>query len=341
MLRFLSSLFTGTAERSGGVDEALLEKAIDRVVVGTDPRIRALGDYQKRLREPVGQAVSHVIDLVDALPPPVAISPRAFSEDSGIRAFFVSTEHLRKVLGGFSTVRDYLTDLAELPPDDVFGLLTMAREERNVFGMELDGDNLRRDVMQVSVNFRNHRYLGPTGNELDTRRELKIRAFDFLIEKTLERITGERGKRLELDQQKHLLQQKLDAMKAGQWGLGMMLIDNEGQRPSLAKLEEKINLIDAELGQFHSDKLGLEESLAYVVDTLGQPSAWLAAREIHLRLDYRGIKLAESSAAPAREITLTELFSSTGECRTILLGRIARADIPEPPDIWNAAKSYL
>jgi len=60
MLRFLSSLFTSPAERSGGLDETLVEKAIERAVAGKDRRPHALRDYRKRLRQPVEQAVLHV-----------------------------------------------------------------------------------------------------------------------------------------------------------------------------------------------------------------------------------------------------------------------------------------
>ena len=88
--------------------------------------------------------------------------------------------------------------MAEPLPGKIFGLLSMAMKERKVLGVELVDDTLRRDVMQVTVNFFNHRYLGPTSNEQDTHRELKKRAFDFLIEKALECITGERNKRSEL-----------------------------------------------------------------------------------------------------------------------------------------------
>ncbi len=341
MLRFLSSLFTNPQEQPGGLDEALIEKAIDRVVAGTDRRLHALGDYRTRLRQPVEQSANHVISLVDALPPPMAISPRAFGEDSALRAFFVSTDHLSEVLRGFNTVREYLAELAEPLPEEIFGLLAMTREERGVFGMELAEGTLRRDVMQTAVNFSNHRYLGPTGNEVDTRRELKKRAFDFLIEKALWRLTGERGKRRELGRQRHLLKQKLDAMQAGRWGLGPMLNDSEGQRPDLAALEAEIERIEAELGHSHTDHLGLEESLACVADTLSRPADWLASREVCLRLDYRGIKVPDSSAAPAMDISLSELFSGTGERRTVMLGRVARVDIPEPPDFWKTAKRYL
>lgn len=339
MLRFLSSLFSSPDERSAGLDEALLDKAIDRAVDGTDPRLRALDGYRKRLRGPVERTVDHVIALVDALPAPAEISPRAFGEDPVLRAFFVSAEHMREVFGGFAGVREYLAGVEGPPPEAVFGLMTMVREERAVFAMELEEETLRRDVMQTAVNFSRHRYLGPAGSEAETRWELKKRAFDFLVEAALARLAEERGKRRELDRQRHLLRQKLDAMRAGSWGLEEML-DGDGERPrDAAALEAEIEAVEAELGQFATDTLGLEDSLACVADTLANPADWLAARRLSLRLDYRGIKVPDSS--PAAEIELAELFSGTGAQRTVLFGRIARADIPPPPDFWKAAKRYL
>ncbi|SDY08830.1 hypothetical protein [Nitrosomonas sp. Nm33] len=341
MLRFLSSLFTGTSEQNKGLPEDLIEKAIERAVDGTDRRIRAIGQYRKRLHQPVELTIDHVISTVDALPAPIEISPRAFGQDSCLRAFFVSTDHLREVFGNFKTVRNYLTDLTGPFPEQIFGLLSMVMEEHKVFGVELVGETLRREVMQVTVNFSNHRYLGPTSNELDTRRELKKRAFDFLIEKALERIAGERSKRRELDRQWYLLQQKLNTMKAGNWGLDPMLTDHEQQHPDLAALEAEIEVIERELGQFHTDNLGLEESLASVIDTLSHPAAWFASREIRLRLDSMGIKIQDSSTVPSKEIVLTEIFSGTGERGIVLLGHIARTDIPEPASVWREALRYL
>ena len=162
----------------------------------------------------------------------------------------------------------------------------------------------------------------------------------FLVEKALEQLTNERGKRRELDRQRHLLKQKLDAMRAGQWGFGAMLDDGATQPPDLVALEAEIETIEAELGNSHADRLGLEESLAHVADTLSHPEDWLASRAVSLCLDYRGIKIAGPSSA-GHEITLTELFSGTGERKTIMLGRIARADIPEQADFWKTAKRYL
>jgi hypothetical protein len=138
-----------------------------------------------------------------------------------------------------------------------------------------------------------------------------------------------------------LLQQKLDAMQAGRFGLGGMLTETDAQPANLADLEAEIKRIDRGLALSHADNLSLEESLAIVVDTLSRPDEILASRAISLRLDYRGIKVADSVGVPANDITLTEVYSGTGQQRTVLHAYIPRSDIPEPPDFWKLAKRYL
>ena len=68
MLHFLSSLFKPAAGEAGAPDKALIEAATERAIDATDPRLRALGNYRKRLREPVEQAARHIIGLVDSQP---------------------------------------------------------------------------------------------------------------------------------------------------------------------------------------------------------------------------------------------------------------------------------
>jgi len=341
MLRFLSSLFNSPQESATGIDEALIDKGIERLLAGTDPRIRALPAYRKHLRDPVAGAIEHVIALVERLPEPAPIGPSHYGEDPRLKSFFVSAEHMSEVFGKLRMLRDFLKSVSGAPPDEIFGLLTMAREERQVLGMELDGDRVRKDVLQVAVNFTGHRYIGPAGSEPDSRRQLKIRAFDFLVERALERLMEARSSRRELDRQRRLLKQKLGALHAGDFGLGPMLEEANGEHPDAASLEAEIERIDAEYGQFRSDQLGLEESLECLLEVFGRPSDWLAARELRLRLDSRGIRVEECTSTTAHDLNLTELYSGSGVTRIILLGRIARCDIPQTPDMWKSAARYL
>lgn len=341
MLRFLSSLFTPTAAEDESPDRDLIDAAIERAVDGTDRRLRALGDYRRRLREPVERAVDHVIALVDAMPAPAEISAQSFGADPRIRAFFSSVDHLHGVLGKLKDVREYRRHCAEIPADEIFGLLVMQKEERTVLGMELEGDAVRKDVVQVAVSFSHHRYIAPASSEKGTRWELKKRAFDFLIERALERLAQETRKRVELEHQRCLLRRKLDALRAGNWGLGSALADNGHNGADVDVMEAEIESIDAELGQFGTNSLGLDQSLDCIAGVLGRPKEWLDTRPVALRLDYRGIKLADSGPPAAGELQLTELFSATGARRIILPGRIPKGEIPDRPDVVKELSRYL
>ena len=48
VLRLLQSLFSATSNKSGNFDAALIRGAIERVVDGTDPRLRMARQYRKK-----------------------------------------------------------------------------------------------------------------------------------------------------------------------------------------------------------------------------------------------------------------------------------------------------
>ena len=108
MFHFISSLFSPSADRVPGLDNELIDAATDRVIMGTDKRLQGLGSYRRQLREPVEKAVVYVIKLIDALPEPVEISRRSFSNDPRLRAFFASFNHMQEKVGAAKTVEAYL-----------------------------------------------------------------------------------------------------------------------------------------------------------------------------------------------------------------------------------------
>ena len=341
MLSFLSSLFAPDTSKSGGVDKALIERATERAVDGTDPRLRALGNYRKQLREPVELAVRHVIELIDGLPEAVPLSRKRYSTDPCLRAFFASNDHLQEVLGGFRTISDYLKGLPGLPPHEIFGLLTLEWKERNILGIEQQGDRVRRDVQQVSVNFFNHRFACPSDNEAETSLELKKRAFDYLLKMALEKISATRGKHQELKREQQLLDKKLAAMKAGGWGLETMLSPDEEHAPDMGALAAKIDAVESELLALGTASGGLERNLDLLAEVLAQPAHWLYRDEVRMHLNAMGIKSDASSGGPVNDLQLIGLFSASGERRIVLPVRLLRSELPERPDFFKQASRYL
>jgi len=205
--------------------------------------------------------------------------------------------------------------------------------------MEMDGDTLRRDVMQTSISFTQHRFVAPADSERMARRELKKRGFDFLLEKALEGIVAAKERRGSLAKSRQLLRRKLDALKSGQWGLEHAFFEGDEYCPCVEALEADIAAIDEELGQSAGIELGLDESLTHIAETLSRPQDWLTLNPLRLNLDYRGIKQGDTDSVDAVEFS--EISSVQGQHRIVLLGWIPRDQLPEPKDSIRLGQAYL
>jgi hypothetical protein len=341
MLKFISSLFSSEERRADGLDKSIIDEAIERAVEGTDRRLRGFGDYRKRLRASVEAAANYVVDFVDTLPEPVEISPGAYNSDARLRAFFASADRMREVFGGFTAVDDYLKNKQGLKPGRLYGLLMMKWQEKQVLGMELQNEIVKRDVLQVTYNFFNHIFIGPTDDEDQTRWELKTRAFDFMVEQALERIVQAQGKRGQLKEQKRLLEQKLEKMNAGNWGFSAMQPGNDNPSPDLVSLEEEIESIERGLQALSADRSNIEGNFDHINQTLGNPAACLSKRNIDITLDEMLIKRDSNAGGRVNRLDLLEFYAANGERRIALNGWISTSDLPRKKDFLDEASRYL
>jgi hypothetical protein len=341
MFRFLSTLFSGATPAPGAPDRSLVETAIERLIDGTDPRLRGFLNYRARLYDPVAGAVRHVLELIDGLPAPVEISRAAYADDARLRAFFASPAQMREILRDAQSLQDAVHTPGVAASGRVFALLSMDMQERKMLGMELQGDQVRRDVLQDVVNFSNHRLVCASDSAAETGRQLELRAFDFLVEQALKRVLSSKEVRVELEYQRLLLQRKLDAMQAGDWGLSSMLTGTETRHRDRDQLEQQIAAVEEELAA-HSDRpADIEDRFAMINAVMSEPAEWLAVREVPLRVDAMLVKREgpEDDAIPP--ISLTEVYSAGGESRIILPGYIPRDEIPPPTDGLDAARQLL
>lgn len=341
MLQFLSSLFVSSEKPSSVVDDALIAAATDRIVEATDKRLFAYGNYRKQLRDSVETAVVYIINMIDALPLPVEISRRTFSSDPGLHAFFVSFAHLQEKVGGARSVREYMKQAHCVESSRIYGLLTIEWEEINRLGTVLQGDMIQREVMQKAVSFFNHRYIGPSDSLEEAKMNMKKRVFDYMIEIALGKIIAERNMRAELNQQQVLLKRKLAMMKAGNWGLGEMLSQNENSPPDLNSLSAEIESIETELSKLGASHELLKRNMQIIKDTMSNPGKQMAAHNINMRLDNMNIKVDESSSVTVNNLDLIEFYSSRGETRIVLPCWYPVNEIPPVKDFISEAKRYL
>jgi len=341
MLHFLSSLFSDTSRLPGGPETALVEAAIERLVDATDPRLRGFGNYRKRLYAGVQQSVIHIQAMIDGLPEPVEVSRRTFGSDPRLRAFFASPDRLQHAIANAPSVVDYLARHKGPYSEFIYGLLAPKSRERQVIGMDLQGDQVRRDVLQKVMDFSDHRFFGAAGSESEARDEMKKRAFDFLAGLALKRILDIKEKRAELAQQRRLLQRKFDAMQVGNWGLEPMLGQEETPRPDYAALEKQIEAGEAELLGLCGPSADLETHFDCINAVFEKPEEGLALRPVEMQIDAMSLKISDPSDASSQALQLDEMYSSSGARRMVLFGYFPRNELPPESDFFKEAQRFL
>jgi hypothetical protein len=216
MLSFLHSIF-GNAPTPGGYPESLVKAAIERAVDGTDPGLRAVTGYKRRLRPAVLHAIDYVVALVDGMAPPISLAPDSYRDNPLLRDFFISGDEVRELITGDRNLADFLSGqtVASL---HVTALLALEKHQKVILGAELSGDIVLRDVPQTTVSFEAGHLLDPTASEQETRRQLKRRAYDHLLSIALKCISIVKTERDELERHRALLQSKLNLLQRGGWG---------------------------------------------------------------------------------------------------------------------------
>jgi hypothetical protein len=332
MLKLFQSLFG--VRTAAAWPEALIDAVIERAVDGTDPRLRALGDYRRRLREPALATIEHVMRLVDGLPAPVPANAEGYREDPALRAMFASQERLFEVLGKDPALEPVVR--AHIGAAPVYGLLVVEMREKHVLGMDLENDMLKRDVQQTVISFDAHRVLDPHPDEVECRRVLKRRAFDHLLEQVLEAMSERTTARRDLGTQRGLLRRKLSALQGAGWaferGAG-------GEASDIAALERRLAGIEQELAALGPDEETLGAHLQLLAEALAAPAARLRVEERRLILDHRNV-LREVADTVAREFTVHELRDSRGARAVLRMLAIDPAVVPRS-DFFSAASRYL
>jgi len=342
MLSLLQSIFgLSDTPQPGGHDDELIELATERVIDGTDPRLRAVSEYRKTLRPAIECAVDHVIGLVDALPRPIELSRRQLSRDERVGALFVSPDHLKDTLLQSHALQEYLDQRTGIDPENIYALLGVEQREKRVLGMELEGEVLRRDVAQVAISFSNHRYMGPMDNEQESCRELRKRAFDFLIQLALKNIVSQRQEQSAMLGQRELLRDKLQALESARWGMDSLL--DQAQQTSLdpRSVEQRIARVESELSGIDTDPVTLDRYLDVISECLEAAPRHLQMATVTLRLSRMGIKAEDADDAGTITLKLQEFAASDGRKVIALPVYIPFSELPEKPDFLANASRYL
>jgi len=313
---------------------ATLAEAIEKVISGTEPKLRALGSYDRTLKPVVEATLKYIDDLIDRLPAPIELSRAAWQHDHRINAFFASTADLRRVLSQVVELQDFFR--VRPGANEAYAILISTREERETFGISLQDDMLRRDVAQTSVAFVEPRLLNPSDTEEQVRQQAKhcaLKLFIHLARKRLERLQARRDG---LERERQMLETRLRALRAG-------------SRPadSTEELERQLAQTEAALaanaretsGMCHpGERLG--RMLEQIHSVFAAPQEQLTLAPVSMYLDRLGIKHPGGAGSQAPELSLLEC-TTPASSKVITLVRCPRSELMTKEELIAQGNAFL
>lgn len=302
----------------------ILDRAIERVTDGTDNRIRAVPGYKRKLYKSILKSLEFADKLIDQVPGAIELDSDHFVIDPYIRVFFPTKNGLMKVFQQSSELKQYFTDAAHANDSESCVLLCMRKFEETILGMELEGDQVIKDVKQTRVTFAGHRIYSPAESESSARRELKCCIFEGLVDNALAKISELRKRRQQLESEQQILNSRLRSQKPG--------VDIHGHPQAMAVTAE-LNNEALQLEQIEKElsELGYvtpETCLGFVNDILSQPEEFVCLQNITMRVDKSGIKRAtEAQSQAVCDLHLSEVTIKGHPPRVVTLAKIHRKEL--------------
>jgi len=296
---------------------------VERVVEGTDSRIRLVNSYKKKLQGAVSNSLEYTDDLIDLIPEAVDVSASAFVSDPYVNAFFVNVSDLQTVFSHSSEVREFMEDFSNVDTPRCCALLCMQKSEKTVMGVELAGDMLKRDVRQTAVSFSDHRIYSPTPSEAETREGLKQCLFGGLVTNALEHIVQLRLASQRLKKERQMLQARLRRYQHNKGGAEQNARSELAQE--IEEIRQKLSMIEEQLKKTHP--LTPQESLEQVNTVFSRPDKFVRFKNVALRLNKMGIRIEPTSRQACNEIRLTEVKIGDELPRVVTLAKFPRDEL--------------
>lgn len=333
----LDRIFGGGGQRRvPPKDDAIAREIIDRVVAATDQRLKGVAGYQAKLRDPALATLEHLRAIATAIPGPVEVNTRAWTQDRTIRALFASARDVPRTFSRDRGVREFF---ARSVAPDCLAVLGLARTERQVFAPQQRGDGVQLDVARTSVSFGDARIVAPAADPMAARVDFGKRAIDYLAMRALERMTANQEAQKELEQERGLLKARLrlaEQGRAGLSGLGASTGNEVADRAALAaKIKENARALEA----FSPTGL-MARFIGILRDVLADPAAHLRLEPCTLALDAMNFRVPCASE-DSTTLHLQELRLVDRPPYAIMLAQFPRSELLPAGDALADAERYL
>lgn len=322
------------------VSDEMRRWAVDKAVTLTNPQLKLLSNWEKKLAPAVDTTIDYLRGLVPALPAVRELSAATWSADPALRAFFVKPADIEDVLARSDNLRTLFAKRPEL--DAAYAVLSTAIAEQQVFGLAMRGETIQRDVAQRSVSFSDHKTRLCGEDEASLRKVVGIEIFEFLLGQAMAEIGAERAERQELQGNRSLIRSRLRLLQQYGPGLGSMFGEAPAGQSEQARLEVELAENERQLAEIGSSETALVGELDCLIAVLANPQNYLRIVPRHLRLSTMNIVINEASDEAGADIDFAVVEAGAGATvqRAFIIARIARGDLP-PPKAVNYRDALL
>lgn len=309
------------------IREATVDEAIDHLVDGIDPKMRIVSGYKKKLWPAVDKALIYISWLVDTIPGPVECNRKSFATDPLVNAIFATAGDIKKVFSQSEALSEFFDDPMNVNVDECYALMCMEKKEHTGFGMELEGDFVKKDVPQVSVNFFAHSIMAPAITEEEVRNCLKKCMFDALISNTFEAVMANHLREAGTDEYRKVLDRRYKANQA--WGqeLTDLILSIRADAITGKAIPAEVASEQNENGSRVNQLETPGDRLNRVLDMLARPDNIVRLNHIAMNLTRLGIKVKESASQSATKIEFSEIEINRIWRRIIVLVRYPRNEM--------------
>jgi hypothetical protein len=299
---FYQRLVGGRAHRSmDRKTEAAVLEEIEQIVRETDATILPVRRFRKKIIPSVRYAMQYISGLASQVPGPVDLDPARWDDDPLLRAMFISREELTGVLQSSKALKNFFK---RTNASAAFAMLVADRKEKNFFGIEKNGEIVRRDVPQKAVFFENVRAIYPATDLTETRLQIQHFALVTLLRRAFEKITDLQLWKEELEKQKELLEFKIKRPDIPE--PRSELKPAEASDNKMPETHQVLSDINRKLKEIETELDTPENRLSHLCSILKSPERHLHLKAVSYKLSRLGIRLDTSSTEPANEFTAAE-----------------------------------
>ena len=318
---------------------ATVNASIEQLIDGIDPNMRLVIGYKKKLIEAVETALDYIDRLVEEIPGPIEINKKAFGADPLVNAFFATASDIQKTFSQSDALRTLFEDSMNVNIDDAYALMCLEKKEHSGFGMELEGDFIKKDVPQVYVNFFAHNIMSPAATEREVRTSLKQCIFDALITHTFECVMAKHARERGSDEYRKMLDRRYKANQA--WGQELtdlilsIRADTIAGNGSTQKITSNKQGVESSTGYIETPGDHLEQ----VRNILAHPEKMIRLNHVSLNLTRMGVKVEDNSTQSSSKIELAELEINDTWRRIITIVKYPRNEMLEKTDFFTNTTS--